>query len=189
MAGPVGHTLMALAVGRACAGAVRRPDLGWYVFAAFAGNAADLDFLPGFLMDAPFAFHRGASHSLLAALVVGLAVGLLARGRCERPWAVAGTAMACYLAHLLLDMPQVPLFWPVSSEGLSIPWPGLTLSLPWAHDGQLADFLTVMFSTGFVRVAMIEAAVFLPIVAVAWLVPGWRRRLANGRAPLFAPRS
>gem|GEM_PF-2763000 len=161
-------------MGRLCGGAVRKPGLGWYAFAAFAANAPDLDFLPGILIDTPFAFHRGLSHSLLAAVIFGATILLLTRHRLERPWAVAGAATAGYASHLLLDMPHIPVLWPMSFDVPTQFWPSLSLSLPWSHNGGLTDFLGIMFSSGFAYVALIETAVFLPVVIVAWLVPQWR---------------
>jgi len=146
----------------------------WYAFAAFAANAPDLDFLPGFLIDSPFAFHRGLSHSLFAAVIFGAIVLLLTRRQLERPWAVAGAATAGYASHLLLDMPQIPVFWPMSFNFPALSWPSLSLSLPWSHNGGLTDFLGIMFSSGFAYVALIETVVFLPVVVMAWLVPKWR---------------
>jgi len=161
-------------VGRLCSGAVRKPGIAWYVFAAFAANAPDLDFLPGILVDTPFAFHRGLSHSLFAAVIFGAIILLLTRHRLERPWAVAGAATAGYASYLLLDMPQIPVLWPMSFNFPTQFWPSLSLSLPWSHSGGLTEFLGIMFSPGFAYVALIETAVFLPVVVVAWLVPKWR---------------
>jgi membrane-bound metal-dependent hydrolase YbcI (DUF457 family) len=181
MASPIGHAILGLAAGRGFAGGAGRRDLGWYAFAVFAATAPDLDFLPGFLVNEPFAFHRGATHSLAAAAAFGLAVWLLARGRVGRPLAIAATGTVAYLSHLLLDMPRVPLFWPISAEEPAIAWPSLPLALPWAHDSGIGSFLSVLLSTGFVEVALVEAAVYGPVLVAVWLLCHWRRRRAEGR--------
>ena len=74
--------------------------------AVVLANAADLDFLPGVLLGRPAEFHRGISHTVLAAVVVaaGAALAVRSAGRPRPVWRRAGWwAGAVYGSHLLLD--------------------------------------------------------------------------------------
>ena len=91
--------------------------------AVLLANAPDLDFLPGLLVGTPGAYHRGPSHTLLAVVVVGLAIALVARWRAApRPWRLGLWAAAAYGSHLVVDfltIDAVPPFggrflWPLS---------------------------------------------------------------------------
>lgn len=98
MPSPLGHALAGAAAGWAVAGpaAVRdahgRPRRLWITGAAFAllGMLPDLDLLT--------ASHRGASHSISAALLVGVAGALL-----TRRWRLGLAAAAAFGSHALLD--------------------------------------------------------------------------------------
>lgn len=126
MASPLGHSLIGLIL----AHTQRTPFLGggryaWYAFAILAANAPDLDFLPGFLLDEPFRFHRGPTHSLLAACTFGGIVYLVARKITPRPGAIAAWGASLYASHLVLDLPSIPLLWPFSSAEPAIAWPSI----------------------------------------------------------------
>lgn len=97
-----------------------------------AGNAADLDFVPGILAGEPGLYHHGPVHSLLAAIVFGALAAPFAR------WLGLASARRCgllmgaaFASHLLLDMlasddgrpSAVPLFWPLSNAMISLPLP------------------------------------------------------------------
>jgi inner membrane protein len=101
--------------------------LGLLAASVFLAGAPDLDFVPGFVLGRPGAFHRGISHSVLAAVVVGVAVGLGAwlLGRSRRPLGVGLWAGAAYGSHLLVDCITVDA---VSPYGLRLLWP---LSTAW----------------------------------------------------------
>ena len=123
---------MALPIAHATAGyLVHRLDrrrtgfAGWQRALAFMAiaNLPDADFLVGFVVGQPGAFHRGVSHTLLAALVFGAALGTLARWRLRDRWLPASLVFACvYGSHLLLDALTIDergpagaqFFWPLS---------------------------------------------------------------------------
>jgi inner membrane protein len=115
---------------------------------------------------APFG-HRGASHSLAAAVLVGLASALVARawgGRAGRVGMVVGLVVA---SHGLLDALTdgglgAALLWPFSNERFFAPW----RPLPVAPIG--ARF----WSARGLAVAATELAWFLPLLV--WT--GWPRR-------------
>jgi inner membrane protein len=83
------------------------------------GLAADLDFIPGILMGHPSAFHHGPTHSVGAAMLVGLLMGLwgLKRGN---PWRWGLVGFAVYFSHVLLDFIAAD---PVLPYGLMLWWP------------------------------------------------------------------
>ena len=130
MATPLGHALAGLALGPLIAW--RRPFLGhWADLALFAAlsQLPDLDFLPGLLIGRPEAFHHAQSHSLGAAVLVGLLAALYGRTRDEAwRWGLLGFALV--MGHVLLDAigqdssyPYgVPLWWPLSNDYLLSDW-------------------------------------------------------------------
>jgi inner membrane protein len=126
----------------------------------------DIDFLLHDLAPRVALFdHRGPSHSLLVAVVVGSLVGLvlLARGHPDgAAWGLL--AIAVVASHGLLDLfgdttLGVALLWPISDARILAPWhilPNPPAVLSW---GTLWD-------------VGVEAVVFVP----AWLYAFWPRR-------------
>jgi inner membrane protein len=125
MPSPLAHALVGAATYAALAPG-DRPARIWrpWAVAAFAGAAADLDFLPGLLVGDPSRYHHWATHSVAAALVFAVVAAPLAPaalGGLARRVAILGLA---YGSHLVLDILTVdrtvprgiPLFWPLSSE-------------------------------------------------------------------------
>lgn len=114
--------------------------------------------------------HRGATHSILFALAVALACGLVARVRREEhPLRVFVLIGLVVLSHGLLDMLTdgglgVALFWP-SNERYFFPW----RPLPVAPIGR------AFLSARGLQVALTEAAFFAPLVILVALP--WARRI------------
>ena len=84
-------------------GGAHRPAL---LLAAVAlANGPDLNFLPGMLLGHPMAYHRGVTHTIAAAALVGglVALGVRLAGRGRFPARVGLWAGAVYASHLLLD--------------------------------------------------------------------------------------
>ncbi|HET6148657.1 MAG TPA: metal-dependent hydrolase [Polyangia bacterium] len=120
--------------------------------------------------EATAAGHRGASHSLLTALALAVAGGLLAR---RYGWSGLRTALALMLAvgsHGLLDTlaeggRAIPLFWPLTEHRFAAPW----RCFPDAPRG-----FAFLSWHGF-SVAALEFLYFLPITAFAlWPRSKWR---------------
>jgi len=147
------------AVARACRGGVRE-WIGWPLLALLA----DVDAI-GFRLGVPYAApfgHRGATHSIAAAALAGLVVGLVAR----RP-RVGLVAFAVALSHPLLDALTngglgVALWWPFSNARWFAPW----RPIPVAPIG------TRLFSARGLHVMLVELALFAPLLA--WSL--WPRR-------------
>lgn len=87
------------------------------------GNLPDIDFLVGFVLGRPGAFHRGISHTVLAAFVFGVLGATIAWRRRWDRWAPAFLlCFAGYASHLLVDAFTIDqrgpagaqFFWPFS---------------------------------------------------------------------------
>ena len=121
--------------------------------------------------------HRGASHSLLVAIAIGLFAGLLAR---RLRWPVVRTVVAVAFAvgsHALLDVlgaggRGLPLLWPFSDARFISP----IRIFPDAPRG-----LALLSIPGAINVA-IEFAVFLPMMLYAVWPRLMGRRPAGGVA-------
>lgn len=91
-------------------------------------NAADFDFALVFILRSK-AWHRGFSHSLASALLVGLIFVLLLGVRRVREAIAYGSAFA---SHSILDYVTtkegggVELFWPLSAGRIGLGWAGLS---------------------------------------------------------------
>lgn len=160
MPSPLGHALGGYALGALVGGRRARPAI---VF-AMLGMLPDIDFL--------FGTHSTYTHSLGAALVVGLATLAWLRGDVV----VGAAAAAAYGSHVLLD-------W-MGRDGS--PPVGIMALWPFSSGFYLSDLRVFMaierryWRPGFVvhnTVAVArEIAILLPIVALVW----WARvRLRN----------
>ena len=160
----LGHVAMGLAVSRAHEG-----RFNWKAAVAFStfSLVPDLDVIAfkfGIPYAAPFG-HRGATHSIAFALLMGVAAWLLTRST-KSTIALA----VVVLSHPLLDMLTdgglgVALFWPFTAERYFFPWTPLPV----------APLGTGMLSMRGARVLLIEAVAFLPL----WIYAFTRRREAG----------
>jgi membrane-bound metal-dependent hydrolase YbcI (DUF457 family) len=162
---------------------------GLLVAAVALANAADLDFVPGVLLGHPAEFHRGVTHTVLAAVVVGVAVALGARlmGRSPRAWLRVGSwAGAVYASHLLLDfftadivVPNgAPFLWPFSDRYYLSPVTPLGEII--IDPSGRAAFVRSLFTLDTVRVWAGEAAILLFAVGAVQVLRAWRLRPALG---------
>jgi membrane-bound metal-dependent hydrolase YbcI (DUF457 family) len=118
MPSPIGHTLAGCAV----ALVLIPPQMpqAWQAWAVclISANLPDLDFIPGLLTGNPRAYHRGPSHSLMAALLAAGLGAFLWIGS-PLPWLTrAGLIFIAYGSHVGLDYftpgRGVLLSWPIS---------------------------------------------------------------------------
>jgi inner membrane protein len=158
---PVSHGLIGAALAAAVLprASTRRERLR-LVAAALIANAPDLDFILVFALGSR-AWHRGFTHSLAFALVVGLAL-FLALGR-RRARRAAAYALA-FASHCLLDFattkesPGLELLWPFSTDRLGLRWFGLS-ELP-----------SRLPPAAVLKSLCLEFALFAPpLLAVLWL--------------------
>jgi len=155
----------------------RRP-LSWPTLLVFAGLAllpdADVALVALGACDDGSCGHRGASHSLLVAVMIGLFAGLVAR---RLGWPVVRTVVAAAFAvgsHAMLDAlgaggRGLPLLWPFSDARFISP----IRIFPDAPRG-----LALLSIPGAINVA-IEFAVFLPMMLYATWPRIMRRRAAG----------
>jgi inner membrane protein len=189
-----GHLAVGLLAGRLHGGsdATRetRPDqrasAGTLLFFAVLAELPDMDVFAVAcgIQDAGQFGHRGASHSFIMAVALGLLSGLIAR---RLGWPAVRTAVAATLAvasHGILDAcgeggRGLPLLWPLSDTRFMSPW----RLLPDAPRGW-----QMLSRHGLLDLA-VEFIVFFPLTAFA-LWPGrsplWRRRAARARAPALS---
>jgi inner membrane protein len=124
----------------------------------------DIDFfIEGLAPSFDVLYHRGATHSLVFAVCIGVfaAIVLLASGR-PRPleWGVLATAMVA--SHGLLDSfgnstLGVELLWPFSDARFLAPWHGLP------------NPTFALFSPSGLGTLILEFVVFLPLWLYAFL--------------------
>ena len=158
----LGHVMVGVAAWRVAHQRLGAGPPGWAGPAGWAALSLlpDLDVLAfrfGIPYGAPFG-HRGATHSLAFAALLGLAV--LAW---TRRWPVAALAAAVVASHPLLDMLTdgglgVALWWPASPRRVFFPW----TPLPVAPIG------AGMLSPRGLLVVAVELVAFAPLVWAAF---------------------
>ncbi len=166
------HALMpaavAIGLGR---GRIPRPLLLAGVVAAMLPDADVIGFRLG-IAYADALGHRGASHSIAFALVLGL-LALAPHHRLGAgPWRAGAFVALSALSHPLLDMftnggHGVALFWPIADARLFAPWPVIEVS-PFARGFFSARGLQVLWS----ETRWIAAPALMLVVALRWATPG-----------------
>ncbi|WP_223638754.1 metal-dependent hydrolase [Corallococcus sp. EGB] len=166
----IGHVAVGMALGRfeTGAGAPWRRRVAVMAFLSLLALLPDADVV-AFALRIPYAAtwgHRGASHSLVFAAAVALAVAALARwkGGSARRWGFL--ALAALASHGILDTLTdgglgAALFWPFSPARIFAP----VRPLPVAPIG------AGMLSARGLYVSGVEFLVFLP----AWVYALWPR--------------
>jgi len=127
------HAVVPLAVGIAC-GARRLPPklIAAGMLAAMLPDADVVAFKLGIAYADDFG-HRGASHSLFFAAIVGAIGAMTHRYFGVRAWLAAAWLFACAASHPLLDALTngglgVALWWPWSDARLFAPWRPIAVS-------------------------------------------------------------
>jgi len=166
---------------------------GWrrLLVAVGLANTADLDLLPGLFVGDPNRFHRGASHSLITAAVVGLLVAAVAWRTHRWEWRLRGellrgpyqTALVVGLllgSHVLLDAftadPSVlvgeQMLWPVSDAWIQI-YPLFERADKMAGRATASEFFGSLISMHNARAMALEMVLVGPLLLWArW----WRRQ-------------
>ena len=125
---PLGHTAIGLTTyelnGQKATPSTR---VGVFLFILLLSNLPDLDMLVGLLVTGnAAAFHRGPSHSLLFAIMMGYVASKVAKRLSTVPPLGFGLCTALIFSHVLADLifttTPVSLFWPFEvhfSSGIS----------------------------------------------------------------------
>ncbi|HED14885.1 MAG TPA: metal-dependent hydrolase, partial [Gammaproteobacteria bacterium] len=153
MSTPLGHSLLGLISGQLVPPATATVQRQWLILSVVAGNAADLDFLPGLLSGDLNRYHHQASHSLLAALLVGILVWRLLAHRYAQAGRAGLLTTLAYCSHLLADYLTadyrpplgIPLFWPFSPDYFLSPYillDGVKHGMP--GDSSLTSLLQIL---------------------------------------------
>jgi inner membrane protein len=174
----LGHVAIGIVVARAITPAAETPDRLAPRMVGLAALALlpDSDFVLGALArGSPLFIHRGPTHSLLAAVLVGLVVAfvlVVARDPAALRWGlIAGLVVA---SHGFMDAigdssVGVELLWPFSDVRLLAPWQLLP-----------DPSLTPPLVRNFLGALLAEAVVFSPAWLYAFLP---RSLLARNRGP------
>ncbi len=183
---PIGHSLIGIAVGKATGVPPTTRPWVWYGFAVVFANLADLDFLPGLIVGDINRFHHSTSHSLAAALVIGLLAGLALQRLSRGTLNFTFPCTILYISHLVLDyfsadnVPPygMPLLWPFSSEHYMSP---VTLFVGVKHGNpgdSMSAFLQNIFSMHNLTALAIEALIAVPVLAGMWVLIRLREQRA-----------
>ena len=171
--------------GRSSIGGNRRSFEGWRRAALFmlVGNLPDMDFLVGFLVGFPGMLHRGVSHTVLAAVLFGVAAGGFASWRWGERFGAAVIAFAAaYFSHLVLDFFTIDtrppagaqFLWPISSGYFISP---VTIFTEISIDGRTrAGFLSTVLAWPTVVVLVREIVIGAVAVGTWRVVESWRIR-------------
>ena len=149
-------------------------------------NVPDVDFLPGLLVGNANQFHHHYfSHSLGAAIVVGVLTAFFYTRRTDRKFAVyLGLFFGAYFSHLVLDYftadtsepVGLPMFWPLTSEYFYSP---KTIFMAVHKIGASEQFFQSLFVLHNVGVLLWEAVVFVPILTIIKLVKSRKKYLSR----------
>ncbi len=123
MATPIGHSLLGYTIYHASS----KSKINWKVlfFFIFVANLADIDYLFGFVVGRPNAFHHQFTHSISLSIIVGLAAALFYKIKgWEKFSKIFALISLTYFSHVLVDFftldTSVPfgeqLLWPFSQE-------------------------------------------------------------------------
>lgn len=156
----------------------------WGVTCMFAAALGDIDFLPALFGNLTLAnsVHRYFTHTLLFAVVVGLAaLGILRMLGKPRRIRSAAVLFACLVAHILLDLlgkdyrPPigVPFLWPFVRRSFSLPvqiFPSL-----------LKDTYAEIVSLHNIGVMAFEVLVLGGLFAIVVAAKKWRGASGQGK--------
>ena len=160
----------------------------WAALAVLLANLADFDFLPGIFARQIGRFHRGITHSIGMAIIVGLLIGWLARLWKKDSFGRAALfSFGAYVSHIFLDFfseakSQIAILWPFSSARFDSPiYFGTIREDPLKLSGSLGEFLASMWNPGFLRMVLDEAALVFMIWTAASLVSAIGTNLSQTR--------
>jgi membrane-bound metal-dependent hydrolase YbcI (DUF457 family) len=201
---PLAHGVAGLAAMRTVRGTSATPIR--LALAAFViAQLPDLDFVPGLLVHNVGTYHRGATHSLVGAVLASLVIAALLRRvwpwLCARRdaaspslpgfWLCYALVLPVYLSHVALDLVSLDvvdnsglvLWWPFTHAYVSAPLPlpaALTNFFDLEFGPTSAEFFRTFFSLRALGVFVVEALLFSPLLLLPMLARRLRRRRPHG---------
>ena len=146
------------------------------IVCVFIANLADLDFIPGFFVGQGTLFHRSFSHSIGAALFVGLSFAfisvVMARVSFGRIFLLC---TGVYFSHALLDFlsgpgAEIPILWPFVSTPMSTPFALYAQTDPSIHSvATVRDLFLWFLMPQTMHVIFYEMAIVFSICALSAL--------------------
>jgi inner membrane protein len=186
MPSPVGHSLIGYILYRGTNGSLKVHQWKLLALYLFAANAADLDFIPGFIIGDPNRYHHGISHSIGLALVFALAFSFLPflqkRYSFKRNFSIF---FFLYFSHIGLDYLSTdtgfpygePVLWPLSHEYYIASFAFLP-DITRAPSGTNTEVFLSLFSLHNFWAVNIELLIMLPILVI---------QVLKGRIKPFLP--
>lgn len=174
----IGHIAVGMVAARAEDNSARQPGVGAFLFWSTVSLLPDVDVI-GFSFGVRYGDpwgHRGATHSLAMAVLLGLAAGVAARAIRRPPLRTAILTTGVLASHVLLDTMTdgglgCALFWPFDLTRYFAPW----RPIPVAPIG------AAFFTAGGAGVAAIELVLFAPLFVLAlWPRHARLRRTVTG---------
>lgn len=172
MPSPVAHSLMGYTIYRATGKLHTMPKWPRFVFCLFSANAADLDFIPGFIVLDPNRFHHGISHSLGWAALYGLIFGIIGSRTTYTSFRKGLTlSTVLYGSHVLLDFFSMdttppygePLFWPLTEKYYMSK---LILFMDIQRESAANEFIWSIFTVHNLAAVGLEILWLMPLLAV-----------------------
>ncbi len=180
----IGHALGGVAAAEVSADGRRPRPWVFVILAVVVANLPDLDFVPGALLGHAERFHRGASHSVFAAMATAAVLGPIgARFLGVSVRRSMGFFFLVYASHLVLDVlmrdptggPGIAALWPLTDArySLNLPWqhaldPIRTLDPGFFRDGIVGGVLSIRT----VRVFIVDGLLVAPLVPLALWIRG-----------------
>jgi inner membrane protein len=173
---PLAHSIVGYAFAAATGIRFRRDTVTAILFSVVVANLPDADFLPGALRNQPVLYHRTVAHTLPAALVCGLIVGIVLTRFGKRFWEITLLGTVVFASHLFADMVNltgnnfgVQILWPFTDDWYSVDTPLQRYSAWFNFDRgeDSAGFFASFFSVSFVRAVIMQSLVFAPVLIPA----------------------
>jgi membrane-bound metal-dependent hydrolase YbcI (DUF457 family) len=189
---PILHSFAGYTVYRFSRRQEDQPDWKVAAYCVVLANAADLDFVPGILIQNAGQFHHGVSHSFGAAFICGLFAALIAKIWKKR--AVLQSFIlttSAYATHIILDYINdchtgMLLLWPLSGHRFAPKF------IAWAYPamgpmqmGGAGAFIRYLLTMGCLRRAMIELLLMGSFFIFVWSYGEFNRLLRKQEFPFI----
>jgi membrane-bound metal-dependent hydrolase YbcI (DUF457 family) len=164
-------------------------EYGWkpILFGAILGILPDVDFVLTLVLGLPGSYHRGFTHSLIVAALVGFGLSLMWNSHRARRFVALSSALGSHgvLDYLVSQKGGVGLFWPLSHSRPAFGW----FDYPDVFDLKYhfqTDVLVINGVRHLLLISIYEALVFLPLFLLVLLYRKYRlKRTGNSMGTTF----